>query len=244
MFCHRSILLLLSLFLTACGSHVSHFVKRGETLYSIGWEYGQDFRKIAAWNNIPPPYVIHEGQMLRVAPPLEPWWEDDYGVVSSSSATKKRRDLPKKEIIAHAPTRRNTNAPIVSDMNGGKINWRWPTKGRAVRDKSHTAGRQKGLEIFGKRGQSIMAAAPGRVVYSGSGLRGYGKLIIIKHNNNYLSAYAHNDRILVSEGEAVANGQQIAEMGVKGDGDALLYFEIRRQGKPVDVLRYLAGSGR
>jgi lipoprotein NlpD len=115
--------------------------------------------------------------------------------------------------------------------------WRWPARGKVVT--SFSASGRKGIDIEGRFGQTVMAAAGGRVVYSGSGLIGYGQLIIVKHNKRYLSAYAHNNKLLVKEGDAVKGGQRIAEMGRSGPNRALLHFEIRRDGKPIDPLRYL-----
>ena len=115
--------------------------------------------------------------------------------------------------------------------------WRWPAKGKVVTSFSRSGG--KGIDIAGKFGQTIVAASAGRVVYSGSGLIGYGQLIIVKHNKRYLSAYAHNNKILVKEGDTVTGGQRIAEMGRSGSNRAMLHFEIRRDGKPIDPLRYL-----
>jgi lipoprotein NlpD len=118
------------------------------------------------------------------------------------------------------------------------VHWRWPAQGQVVRHFSPKNG-SKGIDIAGRSGQAVNAAAGGRVVYSGSGLRGYGKLIIIKHNNSHLSAYAHNERLLVKEGDTVNGGQRIASMGRAGDRQVKLHFQVRRNGKPVDPLRYL-----
>jgi lipoprotein NlpD len=130
----------------------------------------------------------------------------------------------------------------VSD-DDDKVDWGWPTQGKVVGEFNDGAGSAKGLDIAGKSGQVVNAAAAGKVVYSGSGLRGYGKLIIIKHNKTYLSAYAHNSQVLVKEGQSVAKGQKIAEMGDSDADRVKLHFEIRRFGKPVDPMKYLAGDG-
>jgi len=126
----------------------------------------------------------------------------------------------------------------VSDDTADTLEWGMPAQGKLVAEFSKNANR-KGIDIAGARGQAITASAAGKVVYAGSGLRGYGKLVIIKHNNTYLSAYAHNERILVKEGQSVRKGQQIAEMGSTDAEQVKLHFEIRKQGKPVDPARYL-----
>jgi lipoprotein NlpD len=129
-------------------------------------------------------------------------------------------------------------APTLAPDDGGKLDWAWPAKGKVVAQFSEATS-LKGIDIAGSAGQPVTASAGGKVVYAGSGLRGYGKLIIIKHNDAYLSAYAHNRDILVKEGQQVSKGQKIAEMGNTDTDQVKLHFEIRRQGKPVDPLRYL-----
>ena len=136
--------------------------------------------------------------------------------------------------------------PVDEKANPGaddddKLDWGWPTQGKVVAEFSETSS-AKGVDIAGKTGQPVQAAAAGKVVYSGSGLRGYGKLIIIKHNKTYLSAYAHNSQILVKEGQSIAKGQKIAEMGDSDADRVKLHFEIRRFGKPVDPMKYLSGE--
>jgi len=200
-----------------------HEVARGETLYSIAWRYGLDYRQVARWNGIAAPYLIRAGQrlVLRAPPPA-----------STSRPAGGRSPAPRAQ---PQPQPQEPGVPAASNPA-----WHWPARG-PVREASTPFGR-RGVQISGRRGQPIVAAAAGRVVYSGSGLIGYGKLIIIKHNDTYLSAYAHNDKLLVNEGAFVAAGQPIAEMGSSGTKEVMLHFEIRRDGKPVPPLDFLPRS--
>lgn len=227
--------------LLACGSHVHHRVERGETLYKIGWQYGQDYQTIAQWNDISAPYNIHEGQWLRVAPPdgrTESRIIDNKSVAkslknNSQKSTSKISEM-KADDISHLRVFANKPVENVSQ-------WQWPTKGTIIHSFSKTQKGKKGIDIVGKKGQAILAAAEGEVVYSGNGLVGLGNLIIVKHNKTFLSAYAHSDKIMVTEGQRVTRGQQIATMGDTGTERVLLHFEIRKNGIPVDPLKYLAG---
>jgi len=242
-----------------CGGHVSHKVQSGETLYAIGWKYGQDTQDIANWNNLAPPYRIRAGQWLRVAPRAKPWWEEAEQTVKSSTPPKKVIVyLPEsnvKTIEKKHPQIASTNPYKAAKIEEQKIipsqpsaasqqqmGWQWPTSGRVIKKFSTKPPRSKGIDIAGKRGQPIFSAAEGDVVYIGGGLIGYGKLIIIKHNKTFLSAYAHNDEILVEEGDKVKKGQFIAKMGSTSDVAGLLHFEIRRNGNPVNPLRLLRGQ--
>lgn len=205
-----------------------HFVKKGDTLYSIAFRYGMDFKDVAAWNGIKPPYVIYPGQKISLASGRRTRQAGDTG----SRESRPERDTGKiksPDSTARKQTRGNEPAE--------RIYWRWPTAGEIVKIKLPTL--ENGLNISGKIGQEVKAAASGEVVYSGSGLLGYGKLIIIKHNETYLSAYAHNNRILIKEGTKVTIGQKIATMGTGNNGKPLLHFEIRKNGKPVDPTKYL-----
>ena len=208
-----------------------YIVKKGDTLYSIAWNYGFDYRELAQWNNIKSPYVIYPEQKISLVPVTE--------TGKSGSSGKK----PEKTEIGSTAARptvadRYKQEKIVPGENlSGLVEWTWPTRGKLI--KYNTPIAKKGINIAGNIGQVINAAAGGHVVYSGSGLLGYGKLIIIKHSETYLSAYAHNNKILVREGEKIASGQKIAEMGVAGNGQAMLHFEIRKNGQPDDPLRYL-----
>ncbi len=228
------------LFLCSCGSFVHHRVEKGDTLYSIGFYYGHDYQDIAEWNNIPAPYVINKGQWLIVTPP-----EDD------DSWEKKRKHIASKKEVRNKKSSSNNNLkrPVKEKSTpsvGNKValsnpvsKWYWPTNGTVRNSDKNLSERKKGINIVGTRGQPIYATAAGKVVYSGNGLIGFGNLIIIKHNKIYLSAYGHNERILVNEGDVVRQGQKIAQMGKAQDNLAQLHFEIRRNGKPVDPLRLL-----
>jgi lipoprotein NlpD len=191
-----------------------HDVVRGETLYGIARNAGVSVRALAAWNGIAPPYVIKPGQRLRITPP------DGAGKVAQKSKSKQS-----------APSQRAVPAPKFGS-------WVWPAEGRTLEKYSESNG-NKGIDIAGSRGQIVVAAASGFVVYQGSGLRGYGQLIIIKHDSDFLSAYAHCDKIYVREGQEIKRGQKVAEMGSSGTDRVKLHFEIRFRGVPVDPLRYL-----
>jgi len=231
----------------------------GDTLYSISWESGRDYREVAIWNKIRPPYTIKPGQEIRVVPPDKEKSGNEYfpsapsksaasstakstasqsAGKSTMSETKTTRPKPSgstKSAKTKSSSGKTRTTSTSTTFTGGS--WSWPADGKIVNQYSET--RSKGLDIGGNRGSPVRAAASGRVVYQGSGLRGYGQLIIIKHNDDFLSAYAHNDRIHVKEGETVRRGQKIADMGSSGTDQVKLHFEIRRQGQPTDPLKYL-----
>ena len=291
----------------------THTVKRGDTLYSVGLEYGFDYKEIAQANNIQgPAYTIHVGQQLKLparasdaapAPTAIPGQpaqvaEGDViitplnldggapasaaGQTSAASPAPAQPGQPLLIIepkalrepysltalnapapapqpqVAAAPatpaastaaspaqtaatsTPNATPATSASNIEDG-IEWAWPTNGKVIAGFSESSN-AKGLDIGGTAGQAVNASAPGKVIYSGSDLRGYGKLVIIKHNNTYLSVYAHNRNILVKEGQQVTRGQKIAEMGDSDADKTKLHFEIRRQGKSVDPAKYLPAA--
>ena len=186
-------------------------VRTGDTLYSIAWESGRDYRELAEWNRIAPPYVIRPGQVLRLYPPS--------GSTPRPALRSEQKPAPKPE----APMARDKSCPekIRDTKTGNRVD---KTRGREIRSLVMAGGRQRGGALHAERieqrhrhrrqkGQAVHAAAPGTVVYQGSGLRGYGELIIIKHDADFLSAYAHNEKILVKEGNVIRRGQKIAEMG-------------------------------
>ncbi len=234
-----------------------HRVIKGETLYSIAWYYGYDYRQIALWNEIDYPYIIKPNQTIQLYPSLVRRASQNTEISHAKRAASRedqarqarRQALKRSKQSARqkrAYSKKSTNRKHITKKSNrtsspkyaSKVKWKWPTRGRIVYRFSHKSGK-KGLGISGKNGQRIVAAAAGRVVYSGSGLRGYGRLIIIKHNDTYLSAYANNKKILVKEQEKVKLGQHIADMGSNGAKKAILHFEIRKNGKPVNPVRYL-----
>jgi lipoprotein NlpD len=304
----------------------SYTVKKGDTLYSIGLEYGYDYRDIAQWNNIQPPaYRIYVGQALKLkdpkasvtataaataqagapvdsdaavatplqteaaptakpldnsgktastapttasgvavpasATPTHPTSPDGVPLLNEPKALKEpysakamaveptpkpaakpaaaieKTEKPADKPATTAPKPDTASSDTAPAADDDAIEWAWPVKGKPLGGFSD--GGSKGLDIGGESGQPVYAAAPGKVVYSGSGLRGYGKLIIIKHNKTYLSAYAHNSQLLVKEGQVVTKGQKIAEMGNSDADRVKLHFEIRKLGKPVDPAKYL-----
>ncbi len=212
-----------------------YVVRRGDTLFSIAFRYGWDWKALAARNKIDPPFTIVPGQTIRFdgRAGTVPSGGTTTTVVSSSSGTKttviKRAANPTKSAVAPAPL------PAGPAPKG----WGWPSDGILIGKFSSNGSLNKGIDIAGDLGQPVLAASDGSVVYAGSGLRGYGELVIIKHSDTYVSAYGHNRRLLVREGQQVKVGQTIAEMGSTGTDRVKLHFEIRRQGKPVDPLQFL-----
>ncbi len=199
-----------------------HTIRKGETLYSIAWQYGHDYRTVAKWNQVSRPYTIYPGQKLRVRPP-------DSGAVAKSTTT---RSTSRKARTAHK-AKTSARSP----------KWRWPTQGEVISRFVAGDPTRQGIDISGKRGQPVVAAASGKVVYSGNGLRGYGNLVIIQHNETYFSAYAHTQKVRVKEKDKVKSGQRIADMGNSGTDRVMLHFEIRRNGKPSNPLKYLPKKG-
>ena len=232
-----SLFLMISL-ISGCGSHIYHFVEPGETLYSISWAYGHDYRQVAQWNEISPPYVVKRGQRLRVAPPQTTTSSAEKPNGNRELAVSKGADKESKSIADKQDVVKSSSPGEFA--GSATLEWQWPTKGgKVVQTFNERDPGKQGVDVAGKFGQPIYSAASGRVVYSGGGLSRYGKLIIVKHNETFLSAYAHNKRILVKEGETLKAGQFIAEMGNTGTNTTKLHFEIRRDGKPVNPLRYL-----
>ncbi|HVR80979.1 MAG TPA: peptidoglycan DD-metalloendopeptidase family protein, partial [Luteimonas sp.] len=200
-------------------------VQRGQTLYRIATDNGISALDLAVWNNIAPPYTIYPGQRLRLYP-----GGAARQAVSSAVAPPRR---------AVATTRSVTPAPVAATPEQSPFAWRWPVDGQLIGRYVPGEPTQQGIDVAGNAGAPVRAAADGVVVYSGSGLVGYGELIIIKHNDQWLSAYGHNRSRMVNEGQIVKAGQQIAEMGHSGAARDMLHFEIRYNGKPVDPLQYL-----
>jgi lipoprotein NlpD len=198
-------------------------VKPGDTLSSLADDAGVNYQELARWNDIGPPYVIHPGQRLHLAPRASQRPTEGRGARSGNNAA-----------AADSPPATPPPAPSSAERS----NWVWPADGTIV-GRYRPGSASKGLDIAGTQGEAIRAAAPGQVVYTGGGLRGYGQLIIVKHNRDFLSAYAHCDRIYVAEGDVIKGGQKIAAMGNSGTNRVKLHFEIRYRGSPVDPLKYL-----
>ena len=208
-------------------------VKPGDTLIRIGLDTGQNFRDIVRWNNLENPNLIEVGQVLRIVPPSSDNPLVVTRPVTSGSATTTTAAAPVRPAsAASAPASSPQPATTEDD-----IAWIWPAQGKLIAGFDEV--KNKGYDIDGKAGDAIIASGDGRVVYAGAGLRGYGNLIILKHNNTYLTAYAHNQTLLVKEDQTVKKGQKIAEMGNSDADRVKLHFEIRRQGKPVDPAKYL-----
>ena len=221
-----------------------YIVKKGNTLSEIGLKTGHHSSELAAWNDLVPPYRIYPGQKIRL-----------FGSNASSRSKSSEKTRNKTSTRSIGSTRKNTvsrkKGPTVSTnvdkrsppsaeekaKKNLKIVWMWPIKGVIVRNYSLTGS--KGIDISGKLGQPVRVAAAGKVVYSGQGLAGYGNLLIVKHNEKFLSAYANNRRLLVKEGDHVRKGQTIAEVGAVAGKKPSLYFEIRKFGKPVNPIIYL-----
>jgi len=269
-----------------------HVVAAGDTLYSIAWESGNDYRNLATWNDIPRPYLIRPGQRIRLTPPAQSdsskrvrsegpsthvvrrgetlyrialtndlsvedlaRWNDiqapytlavgqrlrlvgpDETSARPGSGTESAAKPPSKQESRSDKSRREKAPRQTSGAPDSQIRWMWPADGSVIG--RFGEGSSKGIEISGRKGQPIRASGAGQVVYQGGGLRGYGQLIIVKHNATFLSAYAHCDRILVREGDVVKRGQKIADMGSSGTDRSKLHFEIRRHGTPVNPLSYL-----
>ena len=220
-------------------------VKPGETLIRIGLETGQNWKDLARWNNLAQPNQIEVGQVLRVVPPgvvATTAGEDSGGVVTRPIGSASIATAPVAPGTAGAAARPAAASapsaePAAAAANDSGLSWIWPVSGPVLAGFDEV--KNKGLDIGGKAGDPVLAAAEGRVVYVGAGLRGYGNLIILKHNNTYLTAYAHNQSLLVKEDQTVRKGQKIAEMGSSDADRVKLHFEVRRQGKPVDPQKYL-----
>jgi lipoprotein NlpD len=251
-----------------------YVVKEGDTLYRIALEHGQDYRDVAAWNQLENAHRISVGQEIRIAPPeteaapvavtrpigaapiiekrsldgnsetvkrepragREPYSDEAYAKAMKATEAMPRVEI-KPEPKAEIRPEPQVEAKIGAKSGDEDVQWAWPANGKLLGQFVETGS--KGLDIAGKAGDPVTAAADGKVVYSGAGLRGFGQLVIVKHNAVYLTAYAHNSKILVKEGQLVTRGQKVAEMGDTDADQVKLHFEVRRQGKPVDPLKHL-----
>ena len=225
-------------------------VKAGDTLIRVGLETGQNWKDLVRWNNLDNPNIIEVGQVLRVVPPgtdpaavgtrpvvlakveVRPLdAKSATGVVAPAAASSAAGVLP---VASPAPA--PAPAPAARDGDDD-VAWMWPATGAVAAP--FVEGTSKGVSILGKAGDAVVAAADGRVIYAGSGMRAYGNLLIVKHNNSYLTAYAHNQTLLVKEDQTVKRGQRIADMGSSDSDRVQLHFELRRMGKPVDPAKLL-----
>jgi lipoprotein NlpD len=258
----------------------SYTVKKGDTLYSIGLEFGYDYKEIAQNNNIDAPYNIRVGQQLKIKnnsstnnKPIETNNDDvvikplnnDNQTIQIKNSNTNSADIPSlnapkavrepyseqaasnnsalaKAADIKVPESKPAEAKPADSVLAGEdgIDWGLPTKGK-IKTAFNEGASAKGIDIEGSMGQDINAAGNGKVIYNGSDLRGYGNLVIVKHNKDYLSVYAHNSKILVKEGQVVVKGQKIAEMGNSGTDAIKLHFEIRYQGKSIDPTKFLSG---
>ncbi|MCJ8320300.1 MAG: peptidoglycan DD-metalloendopeptidase family protein [Colwellia sp.] len=229
-------------------------VKKGETLYSIAWRANSDVRTVAKLNKISSPYNIFPGQKLIVAQkktskPSQASTHKSYAKNSNKSSSSISKNSVKKVV---APNKKQEYGKTVSEEKVNKKSalqsspfstkireWQWPANGKVIARFSTAQQGNKGIDIAGRRGDKVKAAADGKVVYAGSALSGYGQLIIVKHNDDYLSAYAHNDKILVKEKQLVKTGDVIASMGDTDAQRVMLHFEVRFRGKSVNPMKYL-----
>jgi lipoprotein NlpD len=209
-------------------------VKPGDTLIRIGLDHGQNWRDIIRWNSIENPNVIEVGQVLRIAPPTGDTAQEvaiakpvQMGSISATNEEKKSQPIAEQPAVVS----------IRSEGSEDTFQLTWPAQGSI--SSTFDDSKNKGIDISGKTGDAVLAAADGKVVYAGSGLRGYGNLVILKHNNTFLTAYAHNQSLLVREDQSVKRGQKIAEMGNSDTDQVKLHFELRRLVKPVDPLKFL-----
>lgn len=245
-----------------------YVVQKGDTLYAIAFDNGLDYRELAAWNNLESPDVIKVGQVLRLASPdaaanrakgvetlpmreTAPLKPKPLGEAVPLLTEPKAQRLPYSEAnwagvsapkpapvaAAAKPAEVLPAVPAESSDAGDQDAWRWPANGKLLGTFGQGGG--KGIDIAGERNTPVLAAASGKVVYSGDGLRGYGKMLIVKHSDEFLTAYAHNHALLVKEGDWVKGGQKIAEMGDTDSDRVKLHFEVRQYGKPLDPLKYL-----
>ncbi|MFT6539574.1 MAG: lipoprotein NlpD [Thalassolituus sp.] len=210
-----------------------HLVREGETLYSIAWRYGLDYRELANANSISSPHTIYPGQKIDVR----------YTASEAKTAAPLPVRNPSKvtSVVSKGTQEKPKNSHMSPKVlpSGPVSDWQWPTDGAVIDQFSTKNPVNKGIDIAGSLGESVLAAAAGTVVYAGTGLRGYGNLVIIRHNEKYLSAYAHASRINVTENQDVKAGEKIAETGSTGTDKVKLHFEIRESGKPVNPLKYL-----
>lgn len=226
-------------------------VREGDTLQHIALRHGLEIPQLAEWNGLEPPYRIYTGRLLRLVPDPQASPSPGPSVAAGKPADSKGpaqgpagRAAGTATATKTAPAKPSESKakPAAAKAGPGGLRWQWPLQGRVVQGFREGDRTRQGLRIAGRPGQLVAAAEGGTVVYSGSGLKGYGNLIIVKHNNEFLSAYGFNRRLLVKEGQKVQRGQSVAEIGQAGGGEHLLHFEIRRNGIATDPLAFLPRS--
>ncbi|MCC7516820.1 MAG: peptidoglycan DD-metalloendopeptidase family protein [Pseudomonadales bacterium] len=244
-----------------------YIASKDDSLYTVAWRYGVDFRDLAQRNNIAAPYTLHAGQKVMLADDDGRSMRGSRGVSAGNAVSAgpgvqvvavAQNDSPVTEVAstgapaaarpvaasqagsaAQLPPPATSSVKPAASTAAASGRWIWPTEGRVITTFVANDPLRKGIDLEGKLGDPVKAAGAGNVVYAGSGLTGYGQLVIIKHSDQFLSAYAHNSKLLVAEGDAVKSGQVIAEVGSSGTDKNKLHFEIRQSGKPVDPLLYL-----
>ena len=223
-----------------------YIVKRGDTLYSIALEHGADYREVAQWNGLDDPTKIYVGQQLRVTEPPAPKGVQVGAVRAPSRVEARPLDTPEPKKDTQASGQTQTAKSSAPDPKASSAKpattapFIWPAKGKVIAGFGES--RSKGIDIDGKPGDPVVAAADGRVTYTGTGIPGLGKLVVIKHDNGFITVYAHNQDILVKEQQAVSQGQKIAELGRSDADRPKLHFQIRKGSSPVDPMRYLPGT--
>ena len=218
---------------------ISYQVKPGDTMFAIAWRFGWDYKKLAKVNAISSPYTIYVGQVVYFNEIND---NNEISAPAIKKAVKKPVVSSKKPTVKQPSTASKTVVkPLSSKVYSGSesVRWTWPLRGKLVQVFSNKSSTSNGIDLSSALGKPVKAASSGIIVYSGSGIQGYGKLVVVKHNDTFLSAYAYNSRILVAEGAIVTAGQVIAEVGKGPQLDPRLHFEIRKNGKPVNPLRYL-----
>ena len=218
--------------------HSARIVRQGDTLYTIAWEAGLDYREVARWNRLGPPYPLSPGDRVILSAEGQTATSQESKItpraLTSTSAKKENSTKSKKNTRKVVGLSKTESTSAISQGH----DWEWPSDGKVI-TRFDVENGDNGIDISGPDGSPVRAAASGRIVYAGSGLRGYGLLLIIKHDEAYLSAYAHNRLLLVNEGDQVGRGQVVAEMGSSGAESTRLHFEIRHDGKPIDPLKRL-----
>ncbi|MDC9563847.1 MULTISPECIES: peptidoglycan DD-metalloendopeptidase family protein [unclassified Pseudoalteromonas] len=222
-------------------------VQKGDTLYSIAFSAGKDFRTLAKNNSIPSPYIIYPGQIILLVKPGNTMAiantvknkKNSRTKIKQKTNKKLKKNLEQPKQREYVQKQANKIVSNAKSSSSSKVKWFWPAKGKVTKRFSNKENGYKGLQIANRTGASVLAAAQGTVVYAGNALRGYGNLIILKHNDDYLSAYAHNSKLLVREKQKVKAGQKIAEMGKSESSVTALRFEIRYRGQAVSPAKYL-----